>query len=350
MVIFSNLSGLSRVNAAAKMDTNHILLSFGFHTPLESFPESIHPYAPVFRVEDERGAWIVKRGRKPFELALAVAAWTEALAAGGIPVVTPARGCGENPRSFRDETGEEAVWVVYPYIAGRSYQGSLVEIRAAGDLLGRLHAFQPEHSFGLKVSRTVVEIDPEEVEGDISRILGHVERFFPSEFDEAEAILEERTSRYFGSALPRLLSQELPLANCTWDYKASNLVFREAGFPSENPLILPGTLPVLVDPDNAGRIPRLYDLAIAALLFHNDGVGPGRLFNRSEWETFLEGYLQHVQLSPEEREAWDDLLLCAWVDEGLWLLNGSEEDWASPVQGRMQLSLLLTGLDTLRLA
>jgi spectinomycin phosphotransferase len=331
------------------MDISQILFSFGFHTSPESTPVSIHPYAPVFRVEDKRGAWIVKRGRKPFEQALAVTAWLEALAAEGIPVVTPARGCGENPRSFQDENGEEAVWVVYPYISGRSYQGSPEEIRAAGDLLGRLHAFRPEHNFGLKVSRTVVEIDPEEVKGDISGILGHVERFFPQEQAAARRILEERASRYFGSALPSLLSQELPLANCTWDYKASNLVFREVGFPSGNPLTRSSSLPVLVDPDNAGRVPRLYDLAIAALLFHNDGVGPGRLLNRSEWETFLEGYLQHVQPGREEREAWDNLLLCAWVDEGLWLLNGSEEDWANPVQGRMQLSLLLTGLDTFRL-
>lgn len=321
------------------MDPLSILQSFGFQAPAGEPPTSLYPYAPVFRVEDERGAWIVKRGRKPFKLAEAVTAWTRALAEEGIPTVTPAPGFGENPRRFPAANGEEEVWVVYPFIPGTPYSGSLDEIRSAGELLGRLHAYRPQQDFGLKKITTVESIDQEEVEGDIAGILAHVERFYPQALPEARAVLQARARDYFDTALPRLLSHELPLANCTWDYKASNLVF-QAGLDS---------LPVLINPDNAGRIPRLYDLAIASLLFHNEGLGPGRLFTTPEWEAFLEGYFRHIRLSPEERAVWDDLLLCAWVDEALWLLNDAEEDWANPSYARMLLSLLLDDLGVLGL-
>ncbi len=331
------------------MDPLPLLQSFGFPPPDGGPPASIYPYAPVFKVEAGGQDWILKRGQRPIERAQAVAAWAQALAAEGVPVVTPAEGFGENPRRFPGPDGEEQVWVVYPFIAGTPYRGSLDEIRAGGVLLGCLHAFRPEAEFGLKVSRTVVEIEREEVEEDAAGILARLGRFYPQDLAAARAVLAARAERYFSTALPRLLSLELPLANCTWDYKAGNLIYRREDFPPGGAPARPGALPVLVDADNAGRIPRLYDLAIAALLFHNDGIGPGRLFTPAEWSVFLQGYLSRVRLTPEELEAWDDLLLCAWVDEALWLLNGDEEDWAHPVQGPMQRSLLLQDLGSFAL-
>jgi len=326
------------------MDPLPILHAFGFQTPADEPPPSIYPYAPVFRVEAGGRAWILKRGQRPLERARAVAAWARALAAEGVPVVTPADGFGENPRSFPGEDGEEQVWVVYPYIDGTPYRGSPEEIRAGGELLGCLHAFRPGAEFGLKVSPTVVEVEREEVEADVAGVLAYVERFYPQDLEAARAVLVERVERYFTSALPRLLSLELPLANCTWDYKAGNLIYRREDFPPGGPPPRPEALPVLVDADNAGRIPRLYDLAIAALLFHNDGLGPGRVLTPAEWGVFLEGYQRRVRLSRVELKVWDDLLLCAWMDEALWLLNGDEADWAHPVQGPMQRSLLLQDL------
>jgi spectinomycin phosphotransferase len=58
---------------------------------------------------------------------------------------------------------------------------------------------------------------------------------------------------------------EPPLAGCTFDFKASNLVFWLA--------------PVLIDPDHAARMPRVFDLAVALLLIHCDlPTAPGRLW------------------------------------------------------------------------
>jgi spectinomycin phosphotransferase len=182
-----------------------------------------------------------------------------------------------------------------------------------------------------------VAVESAEIERDIAAILGHVRAFHPEAANHAQAILTERSERYFAHALPALLTARLPLTNCSWDYKASNLVYRTPASP------------VLVDPDNAGRIPRAYDLAIAELLFHNEGMGPSRVFTSSEWAVFLAGYSQHVQFTEEEQRAWDDLLLCAWMDEALWLLQDDEAGWADPRQSQMLLSVLLTDLSTLTL-
>jgi spectinomycin phosphotransferase len=319
------------------MNNTSVLRAFGFDFPESTPPASIYPYAPVFHLSNAGGEWIVKRTQQPLAQANAVAAWTRALSAGGIPVVTPADGFGENPRSFQSEAGGVEIWVVYPFIRGQAYSGEIAEIRAAGELLGSIHACGKDADFGLKVSETVVAIGEEEVRADSAGILKFVERFFPQSFDQARRTLTVRIDDYLRRALPELLALRLPLANCTWDYKASNLIYQD------------GSLPVLVDPDNAGRIPRTYDLAIAALLFHNEGVGPARVFNRAEWLAFLDGYSRKSQLGQEERAHWEDLLLCAWIDEALWLLNGEEADWTHPQQSRLLASLLATDLSTFAL-
>jgi spectinomycin phosphotransferase len=184
----------------------------------------------------------------------------------------------------------------------------------------------------------VVAVESSEIEQDIEGILKHIYAYRPEVAASAQRILSERTQRYFQYALPALLDTPLPLTNGSWDYKASNLIY-----PTH-------TTPVLVDADNAGRIPRAYDLAIASLLFHNEGTGAARLFIPSEWAAFLDGYSQHVQLTDEERRAWNDLLLCAWMDEALWLLRDDEQGWITPRQSQMLLSLLLTDLSTLAFA
>jgi Ser/Thr protein kinase RdoA (MazF antagonist) len=315
---------------------NHtaIIRAFDFQIDPQLAPESIYPYAPVFRLSNSAGQWIVKQTRKPLPQGQAIANWTRSLAAHGLRVVTPASGFGDNPRSFWDEKGQEEVWVVYPFIQGEAYQGDLAQVRAAGDLLGRLHAAGLEETFGLKVSETVVPIEAEEIAQDIETVVQLVSQLFPEAAEAARTLLEERSYRYFQQALPRLLETHLPLTNGSWDYKASNLIYETE------------TAPVLVDPDNGGRIPRAYDLAIAVLLFHNDGVGPRRLFTEKEWKIFLEGYWQHSQLSEAEMACWADLLLCAWMDEALWLLRDHEAGWLDPGQSRMLLSLLTTDLST----
>jgi spectinomycin phosphotransferase len=251
-----------------------------------------------------------------------------------VRVVTPAAGFGDNPRAFVDGEGRESVWVVYPFVAGETYRGDAAQIRAAGDLLGRIHAAGASTDFGLKISETVVPVGAGEIAEDMAGIVGWMGQAFPAHADSAVRVLRERSQRYLQQALPRLLATRLPLANCSWDYKAANLVY-------EAP-----TLPVLIDPDSGGRIPRAYDLAIAALLFHNEGQGPGRLFTQAEWQHFLQGYRQHVHWTELEEGCWEDILLCAWIDEALWLLREDDEGWRDPKQSEFLLSLLLAPLST----
>ena len=310
------------------MTHSDIIRAFGFQLPSDKIPESIYAYAPVYRLKNAAGEWIVKRTQRPLARAQAVAAWAYAVAAQGVQLITPAQGFDENPRPFNVHDKVDEVWVVYPFVVGSAYTGDSTQIGAAGSLLGEIHALEFQEQFDLKTSGTVVAIEAAEIEQDIDGILQYIHSFFSEFAPAAAAILAERRQKYFQHSLPKMMETRLPLAICSWDYKASNLIY-----PNNNS-------PILVDIDNAAYIPRLYDLAIAALLFHNEGQGPGRLFTRSEWSVFLDSYTQHVQFTEGEKQAWDDLLLCAWIDEGLWLLRNDQAGWADPQQSQMLLSLL----------
>jgi hypothetical protein len=102
---------------------------------------------------------------------------------------------------------------------------------------------------------------------------------------------------------------------------------------------------VLVDPDHGGRIPRLYELACSALLFHCDSPGaPGRMFSADEWKLFLKGYAEHVKISETERRVWQDVLTAAWMDEGLWLIGNWPEGWNTPHDRRFLMDLATSSL------
>ena len=319
------------------MNYTEIARAFGIEIENEDALESLYAYAPVFRVTAQGGVWVLKRSQKPLSRGRAIAAWTNHLAEQNIPVVTPAPGFGDNPRAFPNEEGDEQVWVVYPFIDGSPYKGDLPQIRAAGELLGKIHAAGMDQDLGLKQRETVVTIEAEEIEADIEKILGFMRQAFPNQVEEARSLLQMYTQRYFQHVSPRMVNTRLPVTNCSYDYKASNLVYHQTG-------------PILVDPDNGGRIPRAYDLAIAALLFHNEGKGPGRVFTTNEWNVFLAGYEEYIQLSELEVSSWEDILLCAWVDEALWLLQDDESGWEDAKQSGLLRSLLLVDLATLGLS
>jgi Ser/Thr protein kinase RdoA (MazF antagonist) len=319
------------------MTHTDVFRAFGFDVSSGMIVESIYPYAPVYHLSNTDGDWIVKRTQKPLARGQAVAAWAQTLAARGIQIITPAKNFGHNPRAFKLENDLEEIWVVYPFIAGNSYSGTTVQIAAAGSLLGQIHAASKQVDPGLKRSETVVAVDEQEIAQDIEAITQQMHTAFPEFAARAGSVLAERAHRYFQQSLPRLLETHLPPANCSWDFKASNLIY-----PNDDS-------PILVDADNAGCIPRLYDLAIAALLFHNEGMGPPRLFTSAEWTAFLEGYTRHIQFTDTEKQTWQDVLLCAWMDEGLWLIRNDQLGWANPHQSRMLLSLLFTDLSTFTL-
>ncbi len=108
------------------------------------------------------------------------------------------------------------------------------------------------------------------------------------------------------------------MAGGCFDFKASNLVFSDGSVLG----------PVLVDTDHAAYLPRLYDLAVAALLFHADCPGaPARLWNEPEWLVFLGGYRRIVRLTVAEEAAWPEVLRLAWLDHGVWLLGSWPAGW-----------------------
>lgn len=320
------------------MEHIEIARAFGFKAPSSAALRSIHPYAPVYRLSDSKGQWILKRTSTPLASAQAIARWITALADQGIPVVYPASAFGENPRHFQaDSAGEAEVWVVYPFIDGIGYNRLPQQIRAAGDLLGQIHLIGMESDFGLEVQAKVVTVDQAEIKQDIATISRHVSQVFPAAADKAIQILTERCDRYFQSCLPRIEALDLPLTNGSFDYKISNLIYST------------DQSPVLIDPDQGARIPRAYDLAIAAVLFHNDGVADSVL-TQAEWSAFLAGYFRHSQLTTTEKEHWEDILLCAWIDEGVWLMADHEAGWRDPIESQMLLSLLTMPLETFDLS
>lgn len=95
---------------------------------------SIYAFNPVFRVVFQGREAVLKRTQSLVN-APRVGEWTRALQAQGVRVVAPLT----QPR----EVGGQ-VWVIYPFIEGREYNGSREDIRAAGRLLGQLHAVHSE--------------------------------------------------------------------------------------------------------------------------------------------------------------------------------------------------------------
>ena len=114
----------------------------------------------------------------------------------------------------------------------------------------------------------------------------------------------------------KLRIANLPKVNGVWDYKALNLIYLN----KDNP--------VLIDPDYAGCIPRVIDLALSVVLFHNYDLisAHGRVFTQIEFEWFFVGYSEYISLTSQEKELWEDILDFMLLEEGLWLILNSFED------------------------
>lgn len=278
---------------------------FAFEDPEP--PVSLYAYAPVFRVRDRRGDRVVKRTGLSRSSGAAVGRWCAGLRADGVDVVVPEQAFTPNPRAAADGVW----WVVYPFVDGRPYGGLADDIAAAGRLLGAVHAADQSAADELAFC-------PEPVRRPADWITGHAAqavqamREVGGDCTRFERLVEDRNQG------PAILP-DLAVVGCSADFKASNLVF--------------GLRPVLVDPDNAARMPRLYDLAVAALLFHNDApYAPHRLWTRAEWIVFLAAYEERVALNCDERRAWSAVLALAWLDQGVWLLANFPEGWADPAE------------------
>lgn len=282
------------------MDGTASVAAFPFDHPGK--PVSLYDYAPVLRVRDRRGDWVLKRTGLVHSGGEAIGRWLTALQDLSVDVVAPVAHFHPNPRRLDD--GKE--WVVYPFVSGTAYHATEAEIADAGRLLGRMHAADLPEVSGLAtyaepVLRDALWIEPH---------LASAEHAMAAVGADGRSLRAVTLARLAGAELVR----GLPLAGCSFDFKASNLVFSPK--------------PTLIDPDHAARMPRLYDLAVALILFHCDLPGaPGRLWTEAEWRIFLRAYGEHVVLSDAERASWQSVLKLAWLDQGVWLLGNWPEGW-----------------------
>lgn len=275
---------------------------------LDKTTESIYKYSPVFTSELDGKRVVIKKTKSKTNQMIKLFQWTEKLTASDINVVRPIM---YNDQEYKRI--DENNWVLYEFIDGREYTGSYQDILDAGELLGRIHhASASGHVFEDGFSWDKYDdAFLSDVEGDIESLTvkyqedAHVESFKLLAVTMKE-LLDEKFSN--------LSSMSLPHVDATWDYKANNLIYGEKGL-------------VLIDPDNAGKVPRIFDLALALLLFHMEiETAAPRMFNNEEWEIFKKGYFKHVELTTIEKKIWNEYLLFVFMDEVLWAMSDLEDD------------------------
>lgn len=280
---------------------------------------SLTRFATVYRARSGDDAEVVvkRAGADPVRVA-ALSGWTTALAGTGLGVVRPAPLPVANPQQVGADW-----WVVYPWIDGAAYTARPEQLAAAGDLLGRMHA-APVPTTDLR-PYAWTEADESEMHDDLATL----DPILAEHGGSAETV-RRLGARWWNESLPLLREHDHDLVRCgvSSDYKANNLVFTDDG-------------PVLVDPDNGGLEPRLFDLALAVALFHNEcPEAPGRLFSATEWDTFATAYGKHVQLTAIERELWPAAVDHLLWEEGTWALEDNDDEaWADPRQRAFLLAL-----------
>lgn len=281
--------------------------------------ESLSPWSPVYRARviprghTEARDVVVKKTAEARERAEGMAVWTRMLMANGFPVVAPIGLDVPNPQAIGEDW-----YVVYPFIEGRPYAAG-DDVAALGDLLGRLHATQVRTGIvgGLR-TYSWPEATRDDVDADLAAFREQLPRVLGAE-DAAKSLaaLHSLADRWWDHSLPALRAADdehaLPYASVTSDYKAANVIFSASG-------------PTVVDPDNGGWEPRLFDLAMAVVLLHNESPSaPARMMTAQEWNDFYSSYARHISLTSTERKLWPAALdHMAW-EEGTWALEDNED-------------------------
>ena len=274
--------------------------------------ESIYPFAPVFKIElqnseKKKKTLILKRTRTPLSQALSLQQWLIELRKTGVNTVLADELNLANPFSVEND-----VWVFYPYIEGLPYQPQSQFIQGAAALLGKMHLLElteqslPEYEFPKETS---IQSFEEDLRGIHKNLQGIGEN--PNLHCGALSKMCENFP-----TLSKLLKgnyANLPLCVGTWDYKAINLVYKT---PFE---------PVLVDPDSAGVMPRLFDFCLGVLLFHNESHD--RALSEEEYRCFLKSYNTHIQFNETERELFPQVMEFMYLDEVIWLLANDSAGW-----------------------
>ena len=291
--------------------------------------DSLTPWATVLRGRTGDGQDVVVKvtATKPGR-AEAMAAWTTELRSAGLPVVSPVRLAAQNPQRIDDSW-----WVVYPFIDGRGYRGGIEDARDAGDLLGRLHAAEiPDAVLRPMRQYAYPETEWADAHGDLETLQRQLPEYLGAESAPLLECVQRLLDRWWTTALPTLRAadaeQPLPRTAVSSDYRSTNIVHDGHRF-------------VLVDPDNGGVEPRLYELAMAVVLFHREvATAPGRLFSPQEWQAFRDAYLAHVTLTAEEVRLWPHALDHMLWEEGTWALEDTDAvGWVNPRERRYLIAL-----------
>ncbi|MEN1968088.1 aminoglycoside phosphotransferase family protein [Lentibacillus sp. N15] len=287
------------------MSNEKVMRAFQFHVIDE--PESIYPFSPVYKVKQDGKSYIVKRTQRPMARAKSVVKFIQHLKQYGVSVVTPVSLSVENPQQIDD-----VVWIVYPYIDGTTYTGKSQEVYEAGKLLGKIHSLSSMDNQYHLDNYDEFDFDMDEITKDVATIKQYAEtRGIPVDDenlrDRLIGIMEKQET---------LEKLELPSVATPYDFKANNLIYNDQ------------SKPFLVDPDNATFLPRLYDLALTLLLFHNElTTAPARIFDVEEWGVFKQGYFEYVRLTDIEKTYWQDIVKHVYMDEVIWMMAEFEEDW-----------------------
>ncbi len=289
------------------MDGKTIVKHFGFE--VEDEPVSIYSFSPVYRLVRPEGDFIVKKTQHPIQKANRLINYTKRLKRDGVNVVTPAKVPAENPMTFDEET-----YVVYPFIKGEPYLGKNHEIKEAGRLLGRIHSLSPLENDIKLDAYDVFDFNEEEVKESFQNIMQNAAAHDIAINPELEVRLLKAVQQQ-----EELEQGGLIFVASPHDFKANNLIYTPQ--------------PYLIDPDNAGWVPRIFDLALALLLFHNElSSAPDRPFAKNQWHLFLGGYGEFVTLSNLEKAMWPKALEHVFLDEVMWLMADVVEDWQKPEQ------------------
>ena len=241
----------------------------------------------------------------------------------GIHVVTPVQLQVDNPQKYEDTN-----YVVYPFIDGQKYVGKEDEIYAVGKMLGQIHAASPSSNTYSLLEYDVYDFNEQEVEESMAAIYQHAKKAgVVVDIHLRDKLLEivANQRHLWGARLPHVATPH--------DFKANNLIFTPE--------------PFLIDPDNAIWIPRIFDLALTLLLFHNEHLeAPDCVFTKAEWALFMEGYNTSITLTEQEHQFWDKAVQHVFLDEVMWLMAEFEEDWQSSSQQNLFKSVIQIMMDS----
>lgn len=300
---------------------NEIYEHFGVAKADQSFT-SLYEYGPVFKTK-LAGQPVVLKKTIACPGATGIAEWTTALATRGLDLTAPLDLPVANPYQHGDD-----VWVLKPWVDGTHTTGSAEQLHAAGELLGAMHALGTQRPVNAPVFK-YAEYSQESVEEDVAALEKLLPQHAPDVADQVLATFVPALRSLWDDTQPVLVAADLPRVMGSLDFRAVNLIYRD-GYP------------VLIDSENGEFVPRLLDLALAALTFHHESPNPEQgVLNEQQWARFAAGYRKNVALSDVERELWPAALRFMYFEWVTWYLIDAAQcnEWHTPAKAKQLRSL-----------